>query len=432
MEIEVEIRAVGLNSDTNCSNPSNEASGVVTSVGSAVKDFVPGDHVVFLLGDGSKSCFRTVARLDQRLAAKVPAEMSFCDAAGLPYIFVSAVYGLGDVARLSADKTVLIHDGASALGQASIQYAKNTGATIFATVSTVEERKLLTSRYGLAEDHVFSRQIDSFSRGVMRCTHGAGADVVFDTLGGESLQESLACVAAFGSFLHVGKKDGKFKKTVLDLSAVRPNVTITNLDILSLAQYRPAVIKRLLTKAVALYTADEISQIRPLTIMNFANIGKHDQVLDNNGVGKVVFKHDPSDLISVIPDTPSRYKFEAEASYVLAGGLGGLGRSLARWMAARGAKSLVFLSRSGRVSPPVAEMLEDVKGAGCNAHILICDVANADHVKSAIENCAATLPPIKGCIQCSMTLRVSSHAILLTFQILICSAGWRFCEHVHE
>lgn len=435
MEIEVEIRAVGLNSDTNCSNPSNEASGVVTSVGSAVKDFVPGDHVVFLLGDGSKSCFRTVARLDQRLAAKVPAEMSFCDAAGLPYIFVSAVYGLGDVARLSADKTVLIHDGASALGQASIQYAKNIGATILATVSTAEERRLLTSHYGLAEDHVFSRQIDSFTRGVMRCTHGAGADVVFDTLGGESLQESLACVAAFGSFLHVEKKDGEVKKAVLDLSTVRPNVTITNLDILSLAQYRPAEIKRLLTKAVALYTADQISQVRPLTIMNFANIGEHAQVLNNNNggrVGKVVFKHDPSDLISVIPDTPSPYKFEAEASYVLAGGLGGLGRSLARWMAARGAKSLVFLSRSGRVTPPVAEMLEDVKSAGCNGHILICDVANADHVKSAIENCAATLPPIKGCIQCSMTLHVSLQAILLIFQVLIGSAGWYFREHVDK
>ena len=168
--------------------------------------------------------------------------------------------------------------------------------------------------------------------------------------------------------------------------------------------------------------------------MNFASIGKHDQVLDNNGgrVGKVVFKHDPSDLISVIPDRPSPYKFDAEASYVLAGGLGGLGRSLARWMAARGAKSLVFLSRSGRVTPPVAEMLEDLKSAGCNAHILICDVANADHVKSAIENCAATLPPIKGCIQCSMTLHVSLHAIFFTLQILICSAGWHFCEHVHE
>jgi NADPH:quinone reductase-like Zn-dependent oxidoreductase/SAM-dependent methyltransferase len=433
-EIEVEVRAVGLNSDSNCLNPSNEAAGVVKRVGSSVEDFVPGDHVVFLTGDKHRSCFRTVARLDQRLAAKVPPGMPFCVAAGFPCVFVTALYGLGNVARLSQGQIVLIHEGASPLGQAAIQYAKTTSATILATVSTVEDREFLISEYGIPEDQVFSQQIDSFTRGVMRCTYGNGADVVFDTLAGDSLQESLACVAAFGSFLYVGKNDGKLNKTTLDLSSVRPNVTITNLDISSLAQHRPSMIRDLLTKALTLYKGGKIDQIKPLTVMDFTTIGERDQALDSSKerVGKVVFKYDPSTLVPVVPDALPPYQFDAEASYVLAGGLGGLGRSLARWMAARGAKSLVFLSRSGRVSPSVTEMLDDLKGAGCKARIFICDVANVDHVKSVVEDCAASLPPIKGCIQCSMTLRVSHHLISLTLQSLISFPGWRFREYVHE
>ncbi|OOQ88785.1 fatty acid synthase [Penicillium brasilianum] len=412
MEIEVEIRAVGLNSDTNCLNPSNEASGVVKNVGSAVNDFVPGDHVVFLTGSKDKSCFRTVARLDHKLATRIPPEVSLSDAAGLPSVFVTALYGLGDVARLSNSNTILIHDGAGALGQAAIQYAKTIGATIFSTVSTVEDREFLIAEYGIPEDHIFSQQADGFTLGIMRCTHGYGADVVFNAMAGESLQESLACVAPFGNFLHVDRNDGKFNRVMLDLSSARPNVTITNVDVPSLVQYRPNVIRHLLTKALDLYKVGKIGQIQPLTVMDFTKIGNRNQPPDSSKgrIGKVVFKYNPSDVVRVMPIALSPYRFDGDASYVLAGGLGGLGRSLARWMVARGAKSLVFLSRSGLVSPSVAEMLEDVKEAGCNARIFICDVANADHVKSVIEECAASLPPIKGCIQCSMTLRDGAFA----------------------
>ncbi|KAF3392430.1 Compactin diketide synthase mokB [Penicillium rolfsii] len=412
MDIEVEVRAAGLDSDSNSLNPSNEAAGVVKCVGSGVKEFAPGDHVVFLTGEKRKSCFRTIMRLDQRLAAKMPSGMSFDVAAGFPSVFVTALYGLGNVARLSQGQTILINDGASPLGQAAIQYAITAGAMILTTVSTVEDQKFLTFRYGIPEDQVFSRQIGSFTRGVMRCTHGDGADVVFDTLAGESLQESLNCVAPFGSFLHVRKNDGKLSKTTLDLSLARPNVTITNLDISFLAQHRPSMVGSLLAKAMGLYKEGQTDQTQPLIVKDITKIGERDQPLDSSKgrIPKVVFTYDPSAVIPVIPDAPVPYEFDSEATYVLAGGLGGLGRSLARWMAARGAKSLVFLSRSGQISPPMAEMLDDLKSAGCKARIFICDVTKVDHVKSVVDECAASLPPIKGCIQCSMTLRDGAFA----------------------
>ena len=123
--------------------------------------------------------------------------------------------------------------------------------------------------------------------------------------------------------------------------------------------------------------------------------------------GKVVFKSDPSNIIPVVPDALPPYQFDEEASYVLAGGLGGLGRSLAQWMASRGAKNLIFLSRSGRVTEPVEEMMSDLKRIGCNAYIFTCDVADASRLTEVVAECSTSLPPIKGCIQGSMVLRVS-------------------------
>lgn len=142
--------------------------------------------------------------------------------------------------------------------------------------------------------------------------------------------------------------------------------------------------------------------------MDFTQIKEGVQSLRyNQRPGKIVFIPDPSNHIPVAPQNVPPYQFESNASYLLAGGLGGLGRSIARWMAARGAKNLIFLSRSGKVTESVEEMNADLKSIGCNVHIFSCDVADADRLRAVVNECSASLPPIKGCIQGSMVLRVS-------------------------
>ncbi|KAJ5151089.1 Acyl transferase/acyl hydrolase/lysophospholipase [Penicillium canariense] len=410
-DIEVEIRAVGLNSDVHDSSPSVEASGVVKSIGPAVEGFVPGDNVVFLTCDEHKSSFRTLARLDQSLAVKIPLGMSFWEAAGLPSAYVTVLYGLGEVARLCQDDRILIHDGASALGQAAVQYAKMIGAKVYSTVSTTEDREFLVSEHGISEDHIFSNIDFSFARGIMRCTKGSGVDVVFDSLSTEALQESLACVAPFGRLVHVSCNKGQ-DNTMLDFSLLQQNVTMTTVDIPSLVRCRPKLLKRLVVEMLELHAKGNIGGVLPLTVMDLAQIDEGVRALKirEKRVGKIVFKYDPSDLIPVTPYIPSPYQFDGGASYILAGGLGGLGRSLARWMASHGARSLIFLSRSARITEPVREMLGYLKSIGCNAHIFTCDVADAHRVKAVIEECAASLPPIKGCIQGSMSLRDGAFA----------------------
>lgn len=418
-EVEVEIRAIGLGSDSDTAFMSNEASGVVKRVGLAVKDIVFGDHIVFTTSRGSSHCFRTLARVDQSNVVKIPENVPLEIAAGLPSIYATAMYGLTEVALLCENESILIHNGATALGQAVLQYARLLGAFIYTTVSTVEERELLISEYGIPAERIFSNGGLGFSKAVMRTTNGVGVNVVFNTLTGEALQESLACVAPFGHFIHASNKTGRVD-TIVDLSMMQKCVTVTSIEIDQLIAGYPEIISRLVGDVLKLFAEGKINQVRPFAVMNFAQITDGAQaLLKNERQGKIAFAPQPSDEILLLPDLIEPYQFDGKASYVLAGGLGGLGRSLALLMASRGAKHLIFLSRSGRITDPVKEMIASLQGRGCQSHIFTCDVADAERLKHVIEQCSASLPPIKGCIQGSMVLRVSTNEVIKPFFLLM-------------
>ena len=92
---------------------------------------------------------------------------------------------------------------------------------------------------------------------------------------------------------------------------------------------------------------------------------------------------------------------------MIAGGLGGLGRSAARWMVARGARNLILLSRSGPVTKASQELLEDLRKAGVTVEAPRCDVSSEQSLSSVLSELEARMPPIKGCLQCTMVLKVS-------------------------
>ena len=89
------------------------------------------------------------------------------------------------------------------------------------------------------------------------------------------------------------------------------------------------------------------------------------------------------------------------ASYLIVGGLGGIGRSLCEWIVDRGAKYLILLSRSARAGPHLAELGQ----AGCQVRAVGCDVSDEAQVARALQSCA-DMPPIRGIIQGAMVLQV--------------------------
>ena len=111
--------------------------------------------------------------------------------------------------------------------------------------------------------------------------------------------------------------------------------------------------------------------------------------------------------MQAVLDTRHAYSFDENSSYLIAGGLGGLGRSAARWMASRGAKNIILLSRSGPQSSAATTLVKDLKTAGVNFETPTCDVAVAASLSAALATCYDTMPPIKGLIQSSMVLKAS-------------------------
>ncbi|EEP76468.1 hypothetical protein UREG_01317 [Uncinocarpus reesii 1704] len=411
-DVEVKIKAVGLNfrdvmiamGEQNSVTFGSEGAGVVTRVGAAVTKVKIGDRVVFVDGAGKTGTFQTYGRVAEDLATMIPKDLEFEVAAALPSVFMTAIYSLYTLAGLTKGETVLIHSAAGGVGQAAIMLANLVGAEVFATVSTPEKAELLMREYGVKQDHIFSSRDWVFAKSIMRITNGSGVDVVLNSLSGEFLRRTWDCIAPFGRFIEIGKKDAQSDGRI----TMRPflqNVMIASVDLLTMMRHRPKQVVSLIKETIRLYTEGKIKAPSPIKVFDYSQLEKSFRSLQSGkGMGKFVIVATEDAVVPVVPPPLAPVRLREHASYVLSGGLGGVGRSVALWMASKGAKSLIFLSRSGSASPAAQEVIRELHSRGATAHIFSCDVSDKAGLEAVLNQCKAELPPIKGCIQGAMVL----------------------------
>lgn len=412
-EVEVQIKAVGLNfrdvliamGEHVAACLGNEAAGYVSRVGAGVTNIQVGDRVVYMNGLVDGGCLKTFGRQVADAVVKLPDSVSFEDAAGLPCVYSTAIHGLYDIAHLSKGESVLIHAAAGGVGQAAIQLANLVEAEVFATVSTEEKRDLLIREYGLKKDHIFSSRDLSFAKGVMRMTGNRGVDVVLNSLSGDALRASWDILAPFGRFIEIGKRDAQANGRI-ELNPLLRQTVMASVDLTTIMNYKPKKLGQLIGETVRLFAEGKVRLASPTRVMDYTQIEEAFRALQSGkSMGKIVFKPNVTDLVPIMPERPPPLRFEENASYLLAGGLGGLGRSIARWMVSRGARSLIFLSRSGAASEAARDLVEELEAANCSTHIFACNVTDKAALSDVIDTCRSTLPPIKGCVQGSMVLK---------------------------
>jgi NADPH:quinone reductase-like Zn-dependent oxidoreductase len=172
-----------------------DMSGVVEDVGEGVESFRKGDRVFGMTGGvgGLQGSLAEFASVNAQLLAKAPANLLMRDIAALPLIFITAWEGLVDRASVSAGEKVLIHGGAGGVGHVAIQIALSFGAEVFAT-GTGEGMAYIRSLGATPIDYRDSSVQDY----VDEHTDGAGFDLVYDTVGGETLDKSFLAVRRFG------------------------------------------------------------------------------------------------------------------------------------------------------------------------------------------------------------------------------------------
>lgn len=109
----------------------------------------------------------------------------------------------------------------------------------------------------------------------------------------------------------------------------------------------------------------------------------------------------------MIPQVTEPIKLKSDVSYLVAGGLGGLGRSMIQRLVDRGAKNLILVSRSGAASEPAKAAVESLTSQGVKIEVYSCNVSDRDGLSAVLDDAKQEMPPIRGCIQSAMVLRVS-------------------------
>ena len=417
-QIEIEVKAVGVNfkdglaakGQISFDHAGTEASGVVTATGDNISAFKVGDHVAALTQGG----FATRTRTAANLAFKIPPGVSFESAATLPLAYSTAYHSLIDIGRLEDGETVLIHAASGALGQAAICLAQMVGAQVVATVGSAEKKKLLIEEYGLPSDHIFYSRSASFGNNIRRLTKGQGVDVILNTLtGSDALRESWACLNKFGRFIEVGKRDtGSSAKTRLEMSNLQDsNASFLSVDFLSLVSEKPRVAKRVIAAVSQLLRHGRIKIVTPITTFAISEVEAALQAQQTGSLsGKIVVVPHKTDNVMATASKNNQDLLHADATYILIGGTGGLGRSMARWMVGKGAKNIVLVSRSGSVTGKVKELVDELAVHGANIAVRRCNVVNRSEVDELINNELQGLPPVRGVVHGTMVLRVSPTA----------------------
>ncbi|KAF3490687.1 Lovastatin diketide synthase LovF 17 [Arthroderma uncinatum] len=377
----------------------HEAAGVVTRVASGVSDFVPGDRVVLF----GKGCFANRMRTTPARVHRIPANMSFEEAATLSVVYLTSMHSLFDLANLSAGKRLLIHSAAGGVGIAAIQLAKYVGADVFTTVGTPEKREFLRSTFGLSDDRIFNSRNTDFAAEILAATGGAGVDVVLNSLTGDMLDESFRILADGGIMVEIGKKD-ILDRGNLCMAPFDRNISFRAVD-LSPERAPDALVARHLSKLFELINDGHVAPINPIHRFSWSDIPSAIRFLrSGKHMGKIVLSDGGADakIHAPIRRSPKNLSFRDDGCYLIIGGLRGLCASLAIYLAKAGAKHLAVMSRSGYADDKSRHIVKQINGLGAHIDLLTADVTVADDVQRAFQE---TKVPIAGIIQGAMVLR---------------------------
>ncbi|WP_322756635.1 SDR family NAD(P)-dependent oxidoreductase, partial [Frankia sp. Cas3] len=343
-----------------------EGAGVVLETGSAVRGLVPGDRVMGLF-DSPLGAFGPVAVTDARLLVPIPPGWTFATAATVPGVFLTAYYGLRDLARVGLDTRVLVHTAAGGIGMAAVQLARLWGADVFATAS-VGEQGVLRS-LGLPADRVADSHALGFRERFLAATGGQGVDVVLNSVGGEFVDASLSLLPRGGAYLETGTA-GMPDLVPGDGIACRAY---------DLREAGPEHIQEMLIELLALF---ECGDLRPLPVRAWdaresPQAFRFISQAGHTGTVALTFEH----------------RLDPEGTALITGGTGLLGGLVARHLVAEhGIRHLLLVSRRGREVDGVAELEAELIRSGAVVTVAACDVSDRDAVAGVLAGVPSEHP----------------------------------------
>jgi polyketide synthase 12 len=337
-----------------------EGAGVVMEVAPDVSHLAAGDRVMGLMPEA----FGPIAISEQQLLVKIPDDWSYAQAASVPIVFLTAFYGLIDLARLRPGEAVLVHGAAGGVGMAAVQLAAHLGAEVFATAHPDKWGAL--RELGIDEAHISSSRSLGFKEKFSTMTDARGMDVVLDSLAGEFVDASLDLLPRGGRFLEMGKTDIRDPEEV---GGAHPGVHYRAFDI----QEAGPRIGEMLREIVTLFERGVLRHL-PITQWDVRRAPEAFRFLrESRHIGKIVLS---------MPQPP-----DPDGTVMITGGTGGLGALVARHLAsAHGVRQLLLVSRRGPEAEGAESLRAELAELGCQARIAACDVSQRAQLKELVDS----------------------------------------------
>ena len=360
----------------------NECAGVVTALGAGVTRFAVGDDVIAMI-DRS---FATYCVAPEAMCVRKPGHLTHQEAATVPVAFLTADHALHALANIKPGDRVLVHAVTGGVGMAAAQIALRAGAIVYGTAGTVAKRAL-AKRLGV---HLASNSRSlAFVDDILRETNGEGVDIILNSLSGEFIPASLGLARKGGVFVEIGKT-GIWNA---DMVAEKyPGVHYHALYLGDVAAADPAMMRARLDHVLAEMNEGGTLKPLPQTVFRFDEAEQAFRyVAQGLHTGKVVLTQQRGTEI------------RRDGSYILTGGLTGLGLTTARWLAAQGAGGVLLLGRRAP-SQEAQTVIAEMEALGTRVLTAQVDVGDTGSLACALNNARQEIGPIRGVIHAAGVL----------------------------
>ncbi|WP_330321069.1 SDR family NAD(P)-dependent oxidoreductase [Streptomyces clavifer] len=403
-----EPAAAGRAPATDAPRAGRECVGRITAVGPDVSALRTGDRVVAVCpGALAGHALAPAAHVH-----RVPERLSDAEAVALPLPAMTAWYALTEVGRLTPGEAVLVHSSSLPDSLAAVQVARGRGARVFvAAVPGPVARDLLL---GAGAELALDAEDSGWPDAVRGATGGRGADVVVGPRTGPAAPEARELLAEDGRLMEIAAA-GAAVGPSLDREVLRKGAGFCSVDVDGLRERKPATFARVLEAVWAMAAEGRLTPL-PTHSHDCAEQSGSAGIAHDHGLARLVLTG-LRGVGHVAPEPMPGGRFRADGSYLITGGLGALGLSLAEFLAADGAGSLVLVGRSAP-DAEAAERIAALRERGARVETLRCDVTDRPALRQALEGLReGGLPPLRGVVHAAGVLADATIAHVTPRQI---------------